>query len=134
MNREDIIKMAREADMDIDNDSSEWGSIITAEPADLERFAALVAAAERERNTKEFPVQFGSVKAWEDWCESIRENERKTMIEQGWRQCAKGQRTTQFCGMVEQAVQAEREACAKLCLETEPFYGVMFAEAIRARQ
>ena len=28
---------------------------------------------------------------------------------------------------------AEREACAKLCLETEPFYGVMFADAIRAR-
>jgi hypothetical protein len=27
----------------------------------------------------------------------------------------------------------EREACAKLCLETEPFYGVMFAAAIRAR-
>jgi hypothetical protein len=27
----------------------------------------------------------------------------------------------------------EREACAKLCLETEPFYGAMFAEAIRAR-
>ena len=28
---------------------------------------------------------------------------------------------------------AEREAIAKLCLETEPFYGVMFADAIRAR-
>jgi hypothetical protein len=27
----------------------------------------------------------------------------------------------------------EREACAELCLETEPFYGVMFAEVIRAR-
>jgi hypothetical protein len=27
----------------------------------------------------------------------------------------------------------EREACAQLCLETEPFYGVMFAEVIRAR-
>jgi len=27
----------------------------------------------------------------------------------------------------------EREACAKLCLETEPFYGKMFADAIRAR-
>jgi hypothetical protein len=27
----------------------------------------------------------------------------------------------------------EREACAKLCLETEPFYGVMFYNAIRAR-
>ena len=28
---------------------------------------------------------------------------------------------------------AEREEIAKLCLETEPFYGVMFADAIRAR-
>jgi len=27
----------------------------------------------------------------------------------------------------------EREECAKLCLETEPFYGVMFYNAIRAR-
>jgi len=30
-------------------------------------------------------------------------------------------------------VAQEREACANLCLETEPFYGVMFAKAIRAR-
>ena len=52
MNQEDIIRMARESDMDIDNDGSEWGSIITAEPADLERFAALVAAAEREACAK----------------------------------------------------------------------------------
>jgi hypothetical protein len=35
--------------------------------------------------------------------------------------------------LVKKAVEAEREACAQLCLETEPFYGVMFAEAIRAR-
>jgi len=28
---------------------------------------------------------------------------------------------------------AEREACARLCVETEPFYGQMFAAAIRAR-
>jgi hypothetical protein len=28
---------------------------------------------------------------------------------------------------------AEREACARLCMETEPFYGQMFADAIRAR-
>jgi hypothetical protein len=27
----------------------------------------------------------------------------------------------------------EREACAKVCLKQEPFYGVMFADAIRAR-
>jgi hypothetical protein len=31
--------------------------------------------------------------------------------EDGWRQCAKGQRTTQFCGQLEEAVkQAKREA------------------------
>ena len=49
MNREEIIKLAREADMDVDHaESNAWGAIITAEPADLERFAALVVAAERE--------------------------------------------------------------------------------------
>ena len=35
--------------------------------------------------------------------------------------------------MLEAGAAAEREECAKLCLKTEPFYGVMFAEAIRAR-
>jgi hypothetical protein len=28
----------------------------------------------------------------------------------GWRQCAVGQKTTQFCGLLEEAVKAEREA------------------------
>ena len=36
------------------------------------------------------------------------------------------------CGY-EAGVVAEREECAKLCLDTEPFYGVMFADIIRAR-
>jgi hypothetical protein len=64
MNRDDIIRMAQEADV--------W--IVGQEPyqAQLERFASLVAAH-------------------------------------------------------------EREACAELCEETEPFYGVMFAKAIRER-
>lgn len=49
MTRDEIIRMAREADMDVDHaESNAWGAVITAEPADLERFAALVAAAERE--------------------------------------------------------------------------------------
>ena len=53
MTRDDIIRMAREADMDVDHaESNAWGAIITAEPADLERFAALVAAAEREECAK----------------------------------------------------------------------------------
>jgi len=37
------------------------------------------------------------------------------LISQGYRKCAKGQRTTQYCGLLEDAVQAEREACAKVC-------------------
>lgn len=48
MNREEILRMARESDMDIDGEASGWGEIITAEPADLALFSALVAAAERE--------------------------------------------------------------------------------------
>ena len=38
---------------------------------------------------------------------------------EGYRQCAKGQRTTQFCGMVEQAVRDEREECAKVLEKLE---------------
>ena len=61
--------------------------------------------------------------------------------EQGYRQCAKGQRTTQFCGMLEQAVQAEREECAKVAEEataswTQHIYNdacMHIAAAIRSR-
>ena len=35
----------------------------------------------------------------------------------GWRQCAVGQKTTQYCGLLEDAVKAERAACAHLCIE-----------------
>lgn len=53
MTRDEIIRMAREADMDVDHaESNAWGAVITAEPADLERFAALVAAKEREECAK----------------------------------------------------------------------------------
>jgi hypothetical protein len=38
--------------------------------------------------------------------------ERNRMIADGWRQCAQGQRTTQHCGMVEQARLEEREKLA----------------------
>jgi hypothetical protein len=44
-------------------------------------------------------------------------DERINMKIDGWRQCAKGQRTTQFCGQVQAAVEAEREACAQVCEE-----------------
>lgn len=35
--------------------------------------------------------------------------ELERMKSEGWRQCAEGQRTTQYCGQLEYAVNAERE-------------------------
>jgi hypothetical protein len=66
MTRDDIIRLAREASSEHDYD---FPNIFA-----LERFAALVAAAERDR-----------------------------MIAEGWRQCAEGQSTTQFCATAHQA-------------------------------
>jgi hypothetical protein len=37
------------------------------------------------------------------------------LIRDGYRKCASGQRTTQFCGLLDAAVKAEREECARLC-------------------
>lgn len=44
-----------------------------------------------------------------------RQKLRAELQADGWRQCAKGQHTTQFCGQLEDAVKAEREACAQVC-------------------
>ena len=48
------------------------------------------------------------------FAELVAKAEREVMLQNGWRQCAVGQRTTQFCAMTEEAVKAEREACAKI--------------------
>ena len=82
MTRANILRMAREAGF------AGWLAETPFVTTCFEHFAALVAAAERER-----------------------------MKSEGWRQCAKGQRTTQYCGLLEDSVKAEREACAKLCEE-----------------
>jgi len=37
------------------------------------------------------------------------------LIATGYRKCAENQHTTQHCGLLEQAVAAEREACAAIC-------------------
>lgn len=47
----------------------------------------------------------------------LRERDRK--LEEGWRQCAVGQGTTQFCAMTEEAVKAEREACLSILRDME---------------
>jgi hypothetical protein len=47
MNREDIIRMAREAGFDLEARQLSLGSNVCGTHEELERFAALVAAAER---------------------------------------------------------------------------------------
>ena len=54
MTRDDIIRMAREAGF------SEWAVGLSEMPAHLERFAALVAAAEREACAKVCDAQIES--------------------------------------------------------------------------
>ena len=58
MNRKDIIRMAREAGFDYSGAELSWESVICTE--ELERFAELVASAEREACAK-------VVEAWSDW-------------------------------------------------------------------
>ena len=58
------------------------------------------------------------------------------LIRDGYRKCAEGQRTTQFCGLLDAAVKAEREACAKVAESYEPTCDVCpsgVSNAIRAR-
>jgi hypothetical protein len=51
----------------------------------------------------------------------IEESIRQSMIAAGWRQCAKGQRTTQYCGLTEQA---KREAKREALLEAAGWFDV----------
>lgn len=66
--------------------------------SNLERFAALVATAKEQQ-----------------------------MRADGWRHCAQGQRTTQFCGLTEHAIAAEREACIRICTEVARIETQQFA-------
>ncbi len=97
MTRDDIIRMAREAGLHsavllhiYDGREAALTDSERDELRKLERFFTLAyeagAAAERNR-----------------------------MIADGWRQCAQGQRTTQFCAVAEQARLEAREACARVC-------------------
>ena len=59
MNREDLIRMAREAGFDEFNglrDDDTTSVYYEAWPEQLERFAALVAAAERDRMCEQFNI------------------------------------------------------------------------------
>lgn len=101
MNRDDIIRMAREAGF------SEWA---VQTPKDLERFAALVAAAERERikvaNASEIEKINAHIRVLEDAVAAERERVTFELVNEAQR-------------AVQEAVWAEREACAKSCLNVE---------------
>ena len=107
MNREDIIRMAREAGLAYGSDEKPLSSVT--------RFAALIAAAEREK-----------VAAW--------------MMRQGYA-TGHGDSIEKLLEELEwQIVEREREACAKVCdvLAVHPEYASditkVAAQAIRARK
>lgn len=62
------------------------GFLISGTVYELQEFATLVAAAERNK-----------------------------LADEGWRQCAEGQRATQYCGLLEEAVRAERKRLCDRC-------------------
>ena len=123
MDREEIIRMAREAGLRVGTNLS--GVVLVGSPAEiglahltieeLERFAALVAAAEREK-----------LAAW--------------MMRQGYA-TGHGDSIEKLLEELEwQIVEREREACAKVCdvLAVHPEYASditkVAAQAIRARK
>ena len=102
MDREDIIRMAREAGLDPDL----WNYTDA-----FERFAALVAAAEREKVAR-WHIGSGYTTGHGDTIEDL-------LVELEWQVC-----------------ESEREACAKVCeqaADDEFYMGRQYADAIRAR-
>ena len=99
MDKNDIISMARKAGGD------DWGIFQDFMP-EIERFAALVAEAEREA------IKWNSIHSCHADCQNP------------------------ACVIVREAVEAEREACAKMCEEIsdeEYYLGRQYADMIRAR-
>ena len=106
MNRDDIIKMAREADIYMGGHPMNPLNVYLG---DLERFAALVAAAEREKVAR-WIIHKGYATGHGDTIEDL-------LTELEW-----------------QVAEPEREACAKVCDGWMHANGNDCAEAIRARR
>ena len=105
MTQDEIIRMAREADVpfETETDGSLYGMIGRMCNEDFFKFAALVAAHAKQ-----------------EYIDSVYEQHRETMF------------SNKDLGMLVDAVKAEREACAKVCDE-HGFYGEAPARDIRAR-
>jgi hypothetical protein len=81
---------------------------------------------------QEFTFREPGVKIWEQQM-ALTPFAEQELHAAGWRRCAEGQGETQHCGMLEAAVLAEREACAKLETEAGVYTKSDLANAIRAR-
>jgi hypothetical protein len=112
MTKDDIIRMAVEADPGFDGgqNAMELLSNSIVGLAAIKRFAALVAAHEREKVAK-WMVERGYATGHGDTVEDL-------LTEIAW-----------------QAAEREREGCAKFCDDQYEFYGFdhVFAAGIRAR-
>ena len=107
MNREDIIRMARECGFWLDG-ANQAMPMWVIKQEELERFAALVASAEREKY------------------EAIITNMTKLLE-------AQQNREGVAVDMIAAGIAAEREACAKVCEDAPEPDGADLAERIRAR-
>ena len=129
MDREAVIRMAREAGLRVGTNLS--GVVLVGSPAEiglvhltieeLERFAALVAAAERNKLAA-WMIQFGFATGHGDTMEQLVDALESEIVDR-----------------IECEIDTEREACAKLCdvLAVHPEYASditkVAAQAIRAR-
>jgi len=122
MTREDIIAMAREADIAIPWQQKVNGEWVTSYviPPGFERFAALVAAAERNILAA-WMIQFGFATGHGDTMEQLVDALGSEIVDR-------------IEIEIDVAVAAEREACAKVCEELNPGLATRrAAEIIRAR-
>jgi hypothetical protein len=142
MNREDIIRMAQESKLYSGKPRTPaTGRMIEKR---LKHFAALVVEREREARDQALTITQDEIAQGVADRDAERAELRAEIMANlrlnGWRQCAAGQKTTQFCGLLEEAVKAEREKEREACIEVllsnfdiedEDVFNV--AAAIRAR-
>jgi hypothetical protein len=113
MTRDDIIRMAREVDGDFD------GEIWLFFPDELERYATLVAAAEREK-VAQWMMQRGYATGHGDTTEDLLQ-ELDWQILEGWNRALMN------------GVKTEREACIRDCDSVDLIGADDCIAAIRAR-
>jgi hypothetical protein len=65
-------------------------------------------------NDNPFDFRLCRIEVIERFAALVAAEKEAQMIRDGWRQCAEGQRTTEFCGLLDAAVKAEQNRCCKI--------------------